>query len=232
MLGGKAMTLFGKTSTKIPDRQALVRVGETVRRRLDAHPNMHRLPTQAAEIYAMGGFLDPGECFRLIAMIDAVATPSTLFGPDNDPDYRTSYSGNLDPADSMVKMIQRRIDDLLGMDPAWGETIQGQRYAAGQQYKHHYDWFHTHAEYWKKERKRGGQRSWTAMIFLNDVEEGGQTLFSKAGLEVTPQTGAILIWNNVLPTGEPNEMTLHAATPVAKGVKHVVTKWYRTRKWG
>jgi prolyl 4-hydroxylase len=226
------MTFFSKKSSQYPDRQALVRVGESVRSRLDVHPNMHKLPTEGAEIYAMGGFLNPGECFRMIAMIDAVAQPSTLFGSANDPDYRTSYSGNLDPTDSVVKMVERRIDDLLGMEPAWGETIQGQRYMPGQQYKQHHDWFHTGSEYWKSERKRGGQRSWTAMMFLNDVEEGGQTHFTKTGVEVTPQTGAILIWNNATPSGEPNDLTLHAATPVVKGVKHVITKWYRTRKWG
>ena len=226
------MGLFSKNSAQHPDRDALARLGEKVRRRLDAHPNMHKLPTDGAEIYAMGGFLDAGECFRLIAMINAVARPSTLFGSDNDPEYRTSYSGNLDPTDSAVKMIERRIDDLVGMEPAWGETIQGQRYMPGQQYKAHYDWFHIGTDYWKSERKRGGQRSWTAMIFLNEVEEGGETLFEKTGLQVTPQAGAILIWNNATPSGEVNDMTLHAATPVVKGVKHVITKWYRTRKWG
>jgi prolyl 4-hydroxylase len=226
------MTLFGKKSPQFPDKEALVRVGERVRKRLDAHPNMHKLPAEGAEVYAMGGFLDAGECFRLITMIDSVARPSTLFGLSDDPEYRTSYSGNVDPSDSVVKMIQRRIDDLLGMDPDWGETMQGQRYMPGQQYKQHYDWFHIDSDYWKTERKQGGQRSWTAMIFLNEVEEGGRTQFVKAGMEVTPQAGAILIWNNATPAGEPNEMTLHAATPVVKGVKHVITKWYRTRKWG
>jgi prolyl 4-hydroxylase len=196
------------------------------------HPNMHKLPTDQAEIYAMGGFLGEGECFRLRAMIDMVAQPSALFGTDGDRDYRTSYSGDLDARDSMVMMIQRRIDDLLGMEPEWGETIQGQRYQPGQQYKAHFDWFHTNSDYWKTERKQGGQRSWTAMIFLNDVEEGGETLFSRANLEVTPQTGAILIWNNATPQGLLNRQTLHAATPVVKGVKYVITKWYRTRKWG
>lgn len=227
------MAILNRIRENCPDQQALKRLGQTVRERLKANPHVHVLPTDEAEIFAVGAFLDKGECFRFMAMIDAVAQPSTLFSSSlSDPDYRTSYSGNLDPYDSGVLMVQRRIDDLLGMEPAWGETIQGQRYQPGQQYKQHHDYFYTNTPYWQGERKRGGQRSWTAMIFLNDVEQGGETLFSNIGLEVTPQAGALLIWNNARPDGTPNDQTMHAAKPVGKGIKYVITKWYRTRKWG
>lgn len=215
-----------------PDKAQLARVGALVRARLDANPNMHRLPVDTAEIYAMGGFLTEGECFRLVAMIDMTARPSTLFSGDRRDGYRTSYSANLDRNDPYVKMIERRIDDLLGMEPDWGETIQGQRYEPGQEYKQHYDWFNARASYWKDERKKGGQRSWTAMMFLNDVAEGGETWFTSAGLKVTPQKGALVVWNNATPEGEPNAMTLHAGTPPVSGTKHIITKWYRTRPWG
>ena len=33
------------------------------------------------------------------------------------------------------------------------------------------------------------------------------------------------------PEGEPNLMTMHAGTPVVRGTKYVITKWYRTRPW-
>lgn len=224
---------FGfKNVSSAPDQDALARIGAKVRARLDADPQVHKVPVTNAEIYTMGGFLDPGECFRLVAMIDGVAQPSTLYSDFSRQDYRTSYSANLDHWDSMVMMIQRRIDDLLGMPPENGETIQGQRYEPGQQYREHCDWFPTNAEHWKIERKRGGQRSWTAMIFLNDVEEGGHTEFPNLGAKVTPQRGAILIWNNATVEGVPNQYTLHAGRPPVKGTKHIITKWYRCRKWG
>jgi prolyl 4-hydroxylase len=31
--------------------------------------------------------------------------------------------------------------------------------------------------------------------------------------------------------GSPNHDTIHAALPVVKGVKYVVTRWYRERRW-
>ncbi|NCU12123.1 MAG: 2OG-Fe(II) oxygenase, partial [Sphingomonadaceae bacterium] len=146
--------------------------------------------------------------------------------------WRTSSSGNVDPYDPFIQKIEERIDALIGLPHEFGETMQGQRYEAGQEFKYHLDLFWTRADYWKDESKRGGQRTITAMAYLNDVAEGGDTQFTQIGLSVKPQRGALLIWNNNLPNGMPNENTMHAGTPVVKGVKYVVTKWYRSRKWG
>jgi prolyl 4-hydroxylase len=128
--------------------------------------------------------------------------------------------------------LESRIDKLLGIPHLFGETMQGQRYTPGQEFKYHLDLFWTKAPYWKEETKRGGQRSITAMAYLNDVEDGGETAFTQLGIGVPPQRGMLLVWNNTLPDGRPNEDTMHAGTPVIKGTKYVITKWYRTRKWG
>jgi len=219
------------TTELIPDKDALRRVGETVRKRLTGDPRVYKVPTDKAEIFAVGDFLSPSECQRAMRMIDTVANPSSLYDQDYSSGFRTSYSGNFDPNDPLVKAISRRIDDLLGINGICGETIQGQRYFPGQEFKPHNDWFYTSEDYWKNERKRGGQRSWTAMAFLNTVEQGGETHFVQVGAKIEPKPGVLLVWNNALPDGTPNENTIHAGTPVIAGVKYVLTKWYRTRKW-
>jgi prolyl 4-hydroxylase len=219
-----------KTQT-IPDQDALRRIGAKVTKRLDEDPGVYRVETDKADLFAVGNFLTPSECQRLCLMIDEVARPSSLHEEGYETGFRTSYSGDLDPHNSFVKGISRRIDDLLGMNPVHGEAIQGQRYLPGQQFKAHNDWFYTSESYWQMERKRGGQRSWTAMIFLNDVEEGGETYFTEIGIKIQPKTGVLLAWNNARADGAPNEGTKHAGTPVAKGVKYIITKWYRTRRW-
>lgn len=219
------------TAAPNPDREALVRTGELVRKRLENDPSAYRVPVDSAQIYAVAEFLSEKECDHLIAMIDKVAQPSQIFEEVYQPAYRTSYSGDVDTRDSFVRMVERRLSDLLGIDPAWGEAVQGQRYEPGQEFKAHCDWFDTKSEYWKTEIKRGGQRSWTAMVFLNDVEEGGITEFTNIGASIHPQRGALLIWNNASPDGSPNGDTLHAAKPVIRGVKYVITKWFRTRPW-
>lgn len=215
-----------------PDRAALARVGAQVRARLAADPGVERLPVEAAEIWGVADFASPDECARLIALIDATARPSEVLDHGYTEAWRTSYSGDVERADPFVHMIERRIDDLLGVPHKWGETLQGQRYEAGQQFREHMDWFWTKAPYWKVEANRGGQRALTAMIYLNAVEQGGETAFPNLGLSVPPQPGTLLVWNNAGPDGALNQFTLHAGTPVLRGVKYIVTKWYRTRNWG
>ncbi|MDE1914591.1 MAG: 2OG-Fe(II) oxygenase [Sphingomonadales bacterium] len=213
------------------DCAALEKVGKAVRARLANDPLVWHAPIPNAEIVIVSDFLTPDECETVMAMVDAVAEPSATYAAETDTSARSSYSGDVDRYDPFVMMIERRIDDLLGMPSHYGETMQGQRYTVGQQFKPHYDWFATHTKYWKGEKVKGGQRSWTAMIYLNDVEEGGQTVFERVGLNATPKQGMLLAWNNANPDGTPNHNTLHAALPVVRGVKYVITKWYRTRAW-
>ncbi|MEW4448363.1 2OG-Fe(II) oxygenase [Qipengyuania sp. JC766] len=215
----------------IPDQDALRRVGKSVREKLEDNPRVHRVPNDKVEIYAISDFLSVEECQKLIHMTDVVAQPSVLYDRDYDSGFRTSYSGNYNPNDPLVRTVSDRMDKLLGIRKENGEYIQGQRYMPGQQFKPHNDWFYTDQPYWKGERKRGGQRSWTAMAFLNNVEEGGATHFTHAGIKIQPKCGVLLTWNNALEDGSPNPDTMHAGTPVVRGVKYVLTKWYRTRKW-
>lgn len=219
-------------SDPVPDQAALARLGERVRARLAADPAIYRVPAEGIELFAVGSFLSDAECARLTAMIDAVARPSALHELDYASGFRTSYSGDLDPRDPLVAAISARIDALLGVPAEIGEPVQGQRYAPGQEFKPHNDWFYTSESYWPQEERRGGQRSWTAMAYLNEVEAGGATAFTAAGIAIEPKPGVLLVWNNALPDGTPNEATLHAGTPVERGTKYVITKWYRTRAFG
>ena len=164
-------------------------------------------------------------------MIDQVARPSPVYDGPAAATYRSSYSGDVDPGNSFVAMIERRISDLMGIEQTWGETFQGQRYLPGQEFQGHYDWFDTSADYWRKETRVGGQRSWTAMAWLNEVEEGGETRFSQLGIGFPPTAGSLLMWNNARPDGTPNPAVLHAGMPVVRGVKYVITKWFRVRRW-
>lgn len=214
-----------------PDKDRLRRIGRKVRARLSALPEVYIVPAENAEIFAVGDFFTAEECGRLMAMIDTVAKPSAAFDATYESGYRTSYSGDVDPHDPFVIKLQRRLDDLLGIDPTYGETIQGQRYLPGQQFQAHTDWFPAGTPYWEQERTRGGQRSFTAMAYLNPVEEGGATDFPRLGISFEPRPGTLLIWNNADPRGVPNPFTIHAGSPVVSGVKYIVTKWYRCWRW-
>jgi len=210
------------------DSERLKRIGRKVRARLDRNKAVRRIAVDNAEMWAVPRFLDGVTCGRLMTIIEGVAQPSTI----HDVEYariRSSYSGDVDPADPFIRALQQRIDDLFGIEPACGETIQGQRYRPGQEFLPHTDWFWPGSPAWDNEMPRGGQRSYTAMVFLNDVEAGGETEFTELGIAVTPRAGTLLAWNNADPDGVPNEWTIHAGRPVTRGVKYIITKWYRTR---
>lgn len=223
----------------LADQPRLRRLGKEVRERLAANPKVWKFPSDEAELYAVADFMTPEECERLIAMIDSVAKPSTVFDTESRDGlrthyadgYRTSYSGDVDPHDPFVKKINRRLNDLMGIEPEYGETIQGQRYMPGQEFKDHHDWFHPNTNYWDFEMSRGGQRAYTAMVFLNTVEEGGTTDFTELEISIEPRPGVLLLWNNADADGLPNRKTLHAGRPVVKGAKYVFTKWYRAQRW-
>ncbi|MDP1026638.1 2OG-Fe(II) oxygenase [Sphingomonas sp. KR1UV-12] len=205
--------------------------GLQVATRLDADPRVQRAAIDAAQVYYYPDFLDDATCDRLIAMIDAHRRPSTLLSDRNDQGFRTSDSCDMDRWSPDVQPTDEAIATLLGIDAAHGETMQGQRYAPGQHFRAHHDYFHSTESYWERMQKEGGQRTWTAMIYLNAVEEGGATWFPQAGIKVAPKRGLLLTWNNMKPDGSPNEATIHEGMPVVAGTKYVVTKWFREDRW-
>lgn len=215
----------------VSDAGVRAEIGRAVAARLAADPRAMRIPSAALEIFVARDFLTEAETRGLIRLIDAERIPSQLLAPSGDPEFRTSESCNLDPAHPIVRQVEAKISDLTGIDPPLGETIQGQRYAVGQQFKPHHDFFYEDQAYWEAMEASGGQRTWTAMIFLNVPGEGGQTAFPAAGVKVTPRTGNLLIWNNMDSEGRPNPYSLHQGMPVLSGVKYIITKWHRERPW-
>ena len=45
--------------------------------------------------------------------------------------------------------------------------------------------------------KYGGQRTWTVLGYLNNVEKGGGTKFTKLDIEISSVKGKLLIFSNV-----------------------------------
>lgn len=209
----------------------LAEQGKTVRRRLKKHERVEVVTAGGLDLFIVQGFLTAEECAALMLLIDQTAQPSTLYAGTEIDGFRTSYSGNLDPWHPIVGTVETRICRLMGIDKRHGETLQGQRYAVGQQFKPHHDYFFTSQAYWEGERLSGGQRSWTAMIYLNEPEKGGETNFGKVGMCVSPRTAMLVMWNNMDEIGAPHDITQHEGMAVEAGTKYIVTKWFRERFW-
>ena len=210
----------------------MAQIGLQVTDTLNANPRVQWLESPHAQLYVCQNFLSPADCNLLIGMIDADSRPSTLYEGTEREGYRTSNSCDVDPGDEDIQRIDQSICDLMGIEAARSEILQGQRYKPGQEFKDHHDFFHESEQYWPKEARAGGQRTWTAMAYLNEPEEGGGTAFPQLDYTVEPRKGMLLIWNNMQRDGKPNLNTLHAGRPVVTGVKYVITKWFRLNKWG
>ena len=221
-------------TTNIPGRPSAARaaIGRAVAARLAGDPRMQRLPSDSVEAWRCPGFLDEANCDWLIATIEANRRPSTLLSDDGANANRTSDSCDMDRNATGIREIDRYIAATLGIAPEHGETMQGQRYAPGQHFRAHHDYFHEGERYWPQMQATGGQRTWTAMIYLNEVEEGGATWFPQGGLRVLPRKGLLLAWDNMAADGSPNTRTMHEGMPVVEGTKYIITKWFREHPWG
>jgi prolyl 4-hydroxylase len=200
--------------------------------RLAAMAGVQRVPTRELELFVVRGFLPPETCAELIARIDDKRRPSEIADDVGIAAFRTSETCDLDWRDPVVGAVDQRIADLLGLPLQSSEPLQGQRYVLGQEFKPHTDTFEPGGYDFFVHTAKLGQRTWTAMIYLNTPEDGGATRFKTIGKTVQPETGKLLAWNNLLPNGQPNPATLHQGMKVRRGTKYVLTKWFRERGAG
>ena len=206
--------------------------GESSADRLSQYGGVQKLPYDKLELFQRKDFLPPELCAQLIELIEANRRPSTLADHNGDNYFRTSETCDLSADEPAVQQLEAMFLELNGIDPAHGEPVQGQRYDIGQEFKAHVDWFNPDGQDWEKYCNVSGQRTWTFMIYLNDVEAGGATRFKTAKRSFQPEAGKLLCWNNRKPDGTGNVNTLHHGMKVRKGMKYVITKWYRERPWG
>ena len=156
--------------------------------------------------------------------------PSTItdaYGAGSD--FRTSETADLPADDPLVGRVYRQLADYAGLDIAHGEALQGQRYAVGQQFKMHTDYFEPGGLDYFPHTADGGQRTWTMMVYLNEPKAGGATRFQHLDKTIQPETGKLVAWCNRTQGGGVNSFTLHAGMPVRAGTKYIITAWFRER---
>ena len=195
--------------------------------RLAAAAGVQRVPTRELELFIVRRFLDEETCAALIERIDERRRPSEIADDIGITNFRTSETCDLDWRDPVVAEVDRKISELLGLPLDASEPLQGQRYAPGQEFKPHTDTFEPGGYDYYVHTAGAGQRTWTAMIYLNQPEDGGATRFKTIGKMIQPESGKLLAWNNLLPDGRPNPATLHQGMKVRRGTKYVLTKWFR-----
>ena len=192
-----------------------------------------RLGGSRAQLYVLDDFLPGSECDAVAEIVNRSLRPSTVTLDNGDRYFRTSRTSDLSVlGSSVVAALDETIARTLGVRTAYSEGIQGQRYEVGQQFKPHTDFFEPDTDEYQQHASAAGNRTWTFMVYLNDVIEGGGTRFPLIGYTVEPRKGRAVIWNNLQADGSPNRDTLHAGLPVTRGHKVIITKWFREKGSG
>ncbi|KAI5418766.1 probable prolyl 4-hydroxylase 10 [Lathyrus oleraceus] len=192
-------------------------------------------------------FLTIEECEHLINIAKPNMGKSLVVQSDKNGTVQNVYSrvrtstGTflLRGQDKIVRNIEKRIADFTFIPVEHGEDLQILHYEVGQEYVPHHDYFTDEYNLWN-----GGNRIATMLMYLSDVEEGGETVFpaakvnfssvpwwnelsdcGKKGLSIKPKMGdAILFWG-MKPNGTLDPSSMHGSCPVIKGDKWSATKW-------
>ncbi|XP_014519870.1 probable prolyl 4-hydroxylase 10 [Vigna radiata var. radiata] len=195
-------------------------------------------------------FLTKEECDYLIDVAKPNMQKSTVVdsetGKSKDSRVRTSSGTFLARGrDKVIRKIEKKLSDFTFIPVEHGEGLQVLHYEVGQKYEPHYDYFLDDFN-----TKNGGQRIATVLMYLTDVEEGGETVFpaakgnfssvpwwnelsdcGKKGLSIKPKRGDALLFWSMKPDATLDPSSLHGGCPVIKGNKWSSTKWMRVNEY-
>jgi prolyl 4-hydroxylase len=195
-------------------------------------------------------FLTNEECEHLISLAKPSMMKSKVVdvktGKSIDSRVRTSSGTFLNRGhDEIVEEIENRISDFTFIPPENGEGLQVLHYEVGQRYEPHHDYFFDEFNV-----RKGGQRIATVLMYLSDVDEGGETVFpaakgnvsdvpwwdelsqcGKEGLSVLPKKRDALLFWSMKPDASLDPSSLHGGCPVIKGNKWSSTKWFHVHEY-
>lgn len=124
--------------------------------------------------------------------------------------------------DLVVQRINRCIAAATGTKPEWGEPLNLLRYQPGQQFRPHHDGCGS---------GEGATRIMTALIWLNEQFDGGETEFPRLNIRVRGGVGDMLVFKNVHDDGSQDDRLIHAGLPVTQGVKWMASRWIRGQEF-
>eukprot|EP00899_Mesostigma_viride_P010111 jgi/Mesvir1/19100/Mv12847-RA.2 len=209
-------------------------------------PTKIKLISWSPRAYLYSGFLTPEECDHIMALAKPAMKKSQVVdnetGKSKDSNIRTSSGTFLRRGqDAIIEAIERRVADYSMIPPENGEGMQVLHYELGQKYDAHFDYFHDPVNI-----RNGGQRIATVLMYLTDVEAGGETVFpntkgfdkrnvpaaqrsfsdcGKLGAAVKPRKGDALLFWSLDPSTTEDPSSLHSGCPVISGDKWSATKW-------
>jgi prolyl 4-hydroxylase len=179
--------------------------------------------------------LSDAECERLIDLARPRLRPATIVETRSGEHVAADRKG--DGAffqlreNALIARLDERLSALMNCPVENGEGLQVLRYGPGGEYPPHVDFLAPTNSWSADSIGRSGQRVSTLIVYLNDVAEGGETLFPVAGLSICPRRGNAVYFEYSNSRQQVDPSSLHAGAPVRRGEKWIVTKWMRARRF-
>lgn len=130
-----------------------------------------------------------------------------------------------------IQQITTRIASIVSQPLSFAERLEVIRYQIGGKFDPHIDSYDLYSHWGRTYALKGGQRLLTAILYLNTVDEGGETAFPLLKLAVPPIQGSLLVFENCKKgTNKPHPLSLHEGRPVIKGEKWIATLWFREKE--
>ncbi|CAE6695115.1 hypothetical protein R75461_00427 [Paraburkholderia nemoris] len=189
------------------------------------------------QVIVFGDVLSPDECDEMIERSRHRLKRSTTVNPATGKEdvirNRTSegiwYQRG---EDAFIEKMDRRISSLMNWPVENGEGLQILHYGTTGEYRPHFDYFPPDQPGSAVHTAQGGQRVSTLVIYLNDVPDGGETIFPDAGMSVAAVKGGAVYFRYMNGQRQLDPLTLHGGAPVLGGDKWIMTKWMRERAYG
>jgi prolyl 4-hydroxylase len=184
----------------------------------------------------LGPVMSPDECAELIALARPRLVASTVVDPQTGQDVVAGYRNSqgmffrLGETD-LIARLDRRFAELMQLPVENGEGLQVLCYGPGGATAPHFDFVAPTNPANQASVARSGQRISTLLVYLADVDEGGETVFPRAGWSVQPRAGNAIYFESCNRRGQLDPQSLHAGHPVVRGEKWVVTKWMRQQRF-
>ena len=200
-------------------------------------------------VYQIDNFLTSEECDYLISKAQEVGLhPSTLhsgYDAEQTRDISTRSSSNSwlpRSTSNITEQIYEKAAHVLQIDPklfqkysetdarhhSIAESLQVVRYkAGGEEYQPHHDFVYPSTSH-----RYQPTRFATLLLYLNTVPEGGETRFPRAatkdraeGVVVQPKRGRAVLFYNMLPDGNVDDLSQHGSNPTTSHEKWLANLW-------
>lgn len=182
--------------------------------------------------FIISSFFSDFEADHVLATARPLVTHSSVGDTETgafESDTRTSSNTWLSRSTSPItETLFRRAADLIQIDhrhltrETGAEDLQVINYKHGQKYDSHHDWgVSGYPE----------SRYLTLLLYLNDQASsraGGETSFPKSAegpIKVHPGKGSAVLFYDLLPDGNGDDLSLHASLPVLEGEKWLANFW-------